>query len=126
MEGNKDDSNTEEDNEFKDHILVNTVLAFTMYGLDTGSDVNMIMGETFCSEDIDTARDVLWETYHEGYLHEEKSRHTTDRRTGKQTKMDDILPWITILMQKQKRPKFAVNVKGLARMTKLRSNQLVR
>ena len=61
MEGNKDDSNTEENNEFKDHILVKTVLSFTTYGLDTSSDinVNMILGETFCSEEIDTARDIF-------------------------------------------------------------------
>ena len=65
MEDNKDDPNTEENNEFKDHILVNAVLAFTTYGLDPGSDVNMILGETFCSEEIDTARDVIWETCHE-------------------------------------------------------------
>ena len=118
MEGSKDDSNTEENNEFKYHILVNTVLAFTTYGLDTASDVNvnMILGETFCSEEIDTARDVLWETCHEGYLPEKKNRHTTDRRTGKQAKVYDILAWITILTQKQKRPKFVVDVKGLARM----------
>ena len=107
-------------NEFKGHILVNTVLAFTTYGLDTGSDVNvnMILGGTFCSEEIYTARDVLWETFHEGYLPEKKHRHTTDRRTGKQDKVDDSLAWITILTQKQKRPKVVVDVKGLARMPK--------
>ena len=110
MEGNKYDSNTEENNEFKDHILVNTILAFTTYGLNTGSDVNvnMTLGETFCSEEIDTARDVFWETCHEGYLPEKKNRHTTDRRTGKQSKEDEILAWITILTQKQKRPKFVL------------------
>ena len=120
MEGNKDYSNTEENIEFKDHILVNTVFAFTTYGLDTGSDVNvnMILGETFCSEEIDTARYVLWETCHEGYLHEKKNRHTTDRRTGKQAKVDTILAWITILTQKQKRPKLVVDVKGFARVPK--------
>ena len=42
----------------------------------------------------------------------------TDRRTGKQTKVDDILAWIPILTQKQKRTKFVVDVKGLARMPK--------
>ena len=45
-------------------------------------------------------------------------RHTIDRRTGKHAKVDDILAWITILTQKQKRPKFVVDVKGLARMPK--------
>ena len=47
MEGNKDYSNTEDNNELKDHIMVNTVLAFTTYGLDTDSDVtvNMILGK---------------------------------------------------------------------------------
>ena len=66
MEGIKDYSNTETNNDSKEHILVNTVLAFITYGLDTGSDinVNMIPGKTFCSEEIDTARDVLWETCH--------------------------------------------------------------
>ena len=120
MEGNKDYSNTEENIEFKDHILVNPVFAFTTYGLDTGSDVNvnMILGETFCSEEIDTARYVLWETCHEGYLPEKKNRHTTDRRTGKQAKVDTILAWITILTQKQKRPKLVVDVMRFARMPK--------
>ena len=61
MEGHKDDSNTEENNELKDHILVNTVLSFTRFGHDTVSDVNvnMTMGETFCSEEID---DRYWQT----------------------------------------------------------------
>ena len=98
----------------------NTVLAFTTYGLDTCSDVNvnMILWETCCSEEIDTAREVLWQTCHEGHFPEKRNRHTTDRRTGKQAKIDDILAWITILTQIKKRPKFVVDVKGLARMPK--------
>ena len=86
MEGNTDDSNTEENNELKDHILVNTMLAFITYGLDTGFEVNvnMILGEIFCSEEIDTDRYVPWETCPEGYVPGKKKSHTTDRRTGNQ------------------------------------------
>ena len=78
----------------------------------------MILGATFCSEEIETTRDVPCETCHEGYLHGKNKRHTTDSRTGKQAKVDDILAWISILSQKQKCPKFVVHVKGLARMPK--------
>ena len=119
MEGNKNDSNTKEINEFKDHATGQYTARVNYYiGLDTGSDVNvnMILGETFCSEEIDTAHDVLWETCHEGYLPEKKNCHTTDRRTGKQTKVDDILSWITILTQKQK--VVWLMLRGLARTPK--------
>ena len=96
------------------------MLVVINYGLDTGSDVNinMILGATFCSEEIETARDVPCETCYEGYLPGKKKRHTTDSRTGKQAKVDDILAWISILTQKQKCPKVVVHVKGLAGMPK--------
>ena len=61
MEGNKDNSNTKQNNELYWSTQCSVVIS---YGLDTGSDVNinMILGATFCSEEIETARDVPCET----------------------------------------------------------------
>ena len=41
-----------ETNEFKDRVTINAVLAFTTYGLDTGSDANVqkIRNETLSLE----------------------------------------------------------------------------
>ena len=114
------DEENNEENEFKDQIMVNTVLAFTAYGLDTGTDINVsrILGETFRPEEIDSARDLLWDRCHDGYLPEKKNRHNTERRTGKQAKVEDIVAWVSTLTQLMKRPQFVVDVEGLARMPK--------
>ena len=100
--------------------MVNTVLAFTAYGLDTGTDINVsrILGETFRPEEIDSARDLLWDSCHDGYLPEKKNRHNTEKRTGKQAKVEDIVAWVSTLTQLMKRPQFVVDVEGLARMPK--------
>jgi len=119
-DANTIDEENNEENEFKDQIMVNTVLAFTAYGLDTGTDLNVsrILGETFRPEEIDAARDLLWDRCHDGYLPEKRNRHNTDKRTGKQAKIEDIVVWVTTLTQLMKRPQFVVDVEGLARMPK--------
>ena len=46
--------NETETNEFKDRVTINAVLAFTAYGLDTGSDAN-VLNETFSLEEVKSA-----------------------------------------------------------------------
>ena len=61
--------NGPETKEFKDRVIINAVLAFTAYDLNTGSNANVqkIHDETFSLE-VKSARTILWELCHEEYL----------------------------------------------------------
>ena len=53
--------NGTETNKFIGKVIINAVLAFTAYGLDTGSDTNVqtILNKTFSLEDVKSARTTL-------------------------------------------------------------------
>ena len=113
-------------NEFKDRVTINAVLAFTAYGLDTGSDANVqkILNETFSLEEVKSARTTLWELCHEGYLPAMKNRQTTARRSEQQAIVCDIVEWLQILTELDKRPCLVVNVSGLARIPKFQIEEI--
>ena len=97
--------NETETNEFKDRVTINSVLAFTSYGLDTGSDANVqkILNKTFSFEEVKSARTTLWELCYEGYLPAMKNRQTTARRSEQQAIVGDIVEWLHILTELDKR-----------------------
>ena len=112
--------NGTETNEFIDKVIINSVLAFTAYGLDTGSDANVqkIFNETFSLEEVKSARTTLWELCHEGYLPAMKNRQTTARRSEQQAIVCGLVEWLQILTELDKRPCLVVNVNGLVHIPK--------
>ena len=118
--------NETETNEFKDRVTINSVLAFTAYGLDTGSDTNVqkILNETFSLEEVKSARTTLWELCHEGYLPAMNNRQTTAKRSEQQAIVGDIVEWLQILTELDKRPCLVVNVPGLARIPKFQIEEI--
>ena len=68
--------NGTETNEFIDKVIINAVLAFTAYGLDTVAMqmCKKILNETFSVVEVKSARTTLWELCHEGYLPAMKNR----------------------------------------------------
>ena len=118
--------NGTETNEFIDKVIINAVLAFTAYGLDTGSDANVqkILNETFSLEEAKSARTTLWELCHEGYLPAMKNRQTTARRSEQQAIVCDLVEWLQILTELDKRPCLVVNVNGLVHIPKFQIEEI--
>ena len=113
-------------NEFKGQILNNAVLAFTAYGLDTGSDDNVqkVINETFTLEEVKCARTALWDMCHDGYLPAIKNRQTSGRRSEQQAIVGDIVEWLTTLTDLDKRPCLVVDVPGLVRIPKFQIEEI--
>ena len=113
-------------NEFIDKVIINAVLVFTAYGLDTGSDANVqkILIETFSLEEVKSARITLWELCHEGYLPAMKNRQTTARRSEQQAIVCDLVEWLQILTELDKRPCLVVNVNGLVHIPKFQIEEI--
>ena len=77
-----------------------------------------ILNETFLLEEVKFARTTLWEVCHEGYLPAMKNRQTTAISSEQQAIIGDIVEWLQILTELDKRPCLVVNVSGLARIPK--------
>ena len=118
--------NGTETNEFIDKVIINAVLAFTAYGLDTGSVANVqkILNETFSLEEVKSASTTLWELCHEGYLPAMKNRQTTARRSEQQAIVCDLVEWLQILTKLDKRPSLVVNVNGLVHIPKFKIEEI--
>ena len=105
---------------------MNAVLAFTAYGLDTGSNENVqkVMNETFTLDEVKQARTILWEMCHDGYLPAIKNRQTSGRRSEQQAIVCDIVEWLTTLTDLNKRPCLVVDVLGLVRVPKFQVEEI--
>ena len=113
-------------NEFVDKVIINAVLAFTAYGLDTGSNANVqkILNETFSLEEVKSARTTLWELCHEGYLHVMKNRQTTAQISEQKTIVCYLVELLRILTELDKRPCLVVNVHGLVYIPKFQIEEI--
>ena len=72
-----------------------------------------ILNETFSLEEVKSARTTLWELCHEGYLPAMKNRQMTARTYEQQAIVCDLVKWLQILTELDKRPCLVVNVNGL-------------
>ena len=82
------------------------------------------LNETFSLEEVKSARTTLWELCHEGYLPAMKIRQTTAGRSEQQAIVGDIVEWLQILTELDKRPCLVVNVSGLARIPKFQIEEI--
>ena len=83
-----------------------------------------IPNETFSLEEVKSVRTTLWELCHEGYLPAVKNRQATARRSEQQAIVGDIVEWLHILTELDKRSCLVVNVSGLARISKFQIEEI--
>ena len=103
------------------------VLAFTAYGLDTGSNAivqKKYLNEAFSLEEVKSTKTTLWELYNEGYLPSMNNRQTTARRSEQQAIVCDLVEWLQILSELDKRPCLVVNVPGLVHIPKFQIEEI--
>ena len=83
-----------------------------------------ILNETFSLEEVKSDRTTLWELCNEGYLPVMKNRQTTARRSEQQAIVCDLVEWLQILTELDKRPCLVVNVNGLVHIPKFQIEEI--
>lgn len=100
--------------------VVNTVLTFVCYGLNTGTSVNVkkIASETFSLEEIKRAHQLMFQLC-DGVI--DVTKHG---RRLKETCMADIVTWMMEMEKIDKVPYFVVDVAGIALLPKFNVEDL--
>ena len=84
----------------------------------------IILNESFSLKEVKSARTTLWELCHEGYLPAMKNRQTTAQRSEQQAIVCDLVEWLQILTELDKRSCLVVNVNGLVHIPKFQIEEI--
>ena len=109
----------------KQSQIINHVLGYIRYAIDSSTDVNIKHAVTdhFKDQDIIDAKNILWEKCHE-YLPEKQNRKDTSTRKAIEAHTSDMTDAIKKLIELDKSPKFLIDACTLQFIPKSRPEEL--